>query len=222
MGTPRHHQLILGSVVLLAAAQGGAGLSRGLGESGGQNTPQSLLAAQSDGRGRWTPVLLQQQAADRCWRVEADGRIVALEAATNPSASCSVGSLTARLSLQPAETSNPGDWRFQLRRQGSNLSLQARSWRNGERLDLATGSDPGGDRNDRAAPNGELIALTPLDNWSLQGARLVASATTVAASPLPPGLPPPPPPLSSQGDGQRVVALAVIPWRPVDKLVANP
>jgi hypothetical protein len=222
MGTARHHRLILGTAVLLAAAQGGAVLSRGLAEGGeqpAQLTAHSLLAAQADGRGRWTPVLLQQQTAGRCWVPDANGRLVALETATTHSGACSLGSLSARLSLQPPDNSSPGNWRFQLRRQGSNLILQARHWRHGSSLDVASGVDPNGDRNGRVASSGELIALTPGDSWTLQGSRLVAAGTdaTLAA-----GLPPPPPPLNSPGDRQRVVALAVIPWRPVDKLVTGP
>lgn len=222
MGTARHLRLILGTAVLLATAQGGAVLSRGLGEGGEQPTQltgHSLLAAQSDGRGRWAPVLLQQQSAGRCWVPDANGRLVALEAATSHSGACSLGSLSARLSLQPPDNSNPGNWRFQLRRQGSYLILQARHWRHGSSIDVARGIDPNGERNGRVASSGELIALTPGDSWTLQGSRLVAvePGASLAA-----GLPPPPPPLSSPGERRRVVALAVIPWRPVDKLVTDP
>lgn len=222
MGTARHHRLILGTAVLLAAAQGGAVLSRGLSEGGeqpAQPTAHGLLAAQADGRGRWTPVLLQQQSAGRCWVPEANGRLVALEAAATHSGACSLGSLSARLSLQPPDNSNPGNWRFQLRRQGSNLILQARHWRQGSSFDVARGVDPNGEHNGRVASGGELIALTPGENWTLQGSRLVA---VEAGASLAAGLPPPPPPLSSPGERQRVVALAVIPWRPVDKLVTDP
>lgn len=222
MGTARHHRLILGTAVLLAAAQGGAVLSRGLAEGAeqpAQPTAHSLLAAQADGRGRWTPVLLQQQTAGRCWVPEANGRLVALEAAATHSEACSLGSLSARLSLQPSDNSNPGNWRFQLRRQGSNLILQARHWRQGSSFDVARGVDPNGEHNGRVASSGELIALTPGESWTLQGSRLVA---VEAGASLAAGLPPPPPPLSSPGERQRVVALAVIPWRPVDKLVTDP
>lgn len=222
MGTARHHRLILGTAVLLVAAQGGAVLSRGLAEGGeqpAQLTAHSLLAAQADGRGRWTPVLLQQQTAGSCWMPDADGRLVALEAATTHSGACSLASLSARLSLQPPDNSRPGNWRFQLRRQGTNLILQARHWRHGSSFDVARGVDPNGERNGRVASSGELIALTPADNWTLQGSSLVAvgAGTSLAA-----GLPPPPPPLSSPGERQRVVALTVIPWRPVEKLVTGP
>ena len=222
MGTARHHRLILGTAVLLAAVQGGAVLSRGLADGGGQPTPlttHNLLAAQADGRGRWTPVLLQQQAAGSCWRPGADGRIVALETTANPGGGCSLGSLSARLSLQPPDNGSPSNWRFQLRQQGSNLTLQARHWRHGTSIDVASGVDPSGGRSGNVAGSGELIALTPLETWVLQGARLVALG---ASGSLAAGLPPPPPPLGSPEERQRVVALAVIPWRPVDKLVTGP
>jgi len=222
MGTARQHRLILGTAMLLAAAQGGAVLSRGLakgGEQPTQLTAHSLLAAQADGRGRWTPVLLQQQTAGSCWVPEANGNLVPLETTTNHSGACSLGSLSARLSLQPPDNSSPGNWGFQLRRQGSNLILQARHWRDGTSIDVAKGIDPNGERNGRVASSGELIALTPGDSWTLQGSRLVALG---AGASLAAGLPPPPPPLSSPGDRQRVVALPVIPWRPVDKLVTSP
>ena len=208
--------------MLLAAAQGGAVLSRGLakgGEQPTQLTAHSLLAAQADGRGRWTPVLLQQQTAGSCWVPEANGNLVPLETTTNHSGACSLGSLSARLSLQPPDNSSPGNWGFQLRRQGSNLILQARHWRDGTSIDVAKGIDPNGERNGRVASSGELIALTPGDSWTLQGSRLVALG---AGASLAAGLPPPPPPLSNPGDRQRVVALPVIPWRPVDKLVTSP